>query len=242
MPEAGPILDYASPRRRGKLRLPARSRIWWHVDEQSRAVTITESLGGKQEAFFALLFAAFIVVVLGFGAFDQASRLRKHPGEWPMTALLCGLWLAEVIVMILVIDQTWRKTIIRATFDQFTFRSRSPLRRRTMAWHAREVADVRLGRTQDAPDAAQLGEIEIMIVDQPGLKLFTDHLYKDLESVAQAILYGLGRLDSPPAVDPSPRFNVPPGPIIPPPRVPDDQTFDRLVDRHREMRERHPHA
>src|SRR5437867_2708214 len=149
MSEAGPILDYASPRRRGKLRLPARSRIWWHVDEQSRAVTITESLGGKQEAIFALLFAAFIVIVLAIAALSQASRLRKHPEEWPIVALLCGLWLAEVIVMILVIDQTWAKTIIRATSDQFIFRSRSPLRRRTMAWHGREVAGVRLGRTPD---------------------------------------------------------------------------------------------
>ena len=67
--------------------------------------------------------------------------------------------------------------------------------------------------------------------DQPVVKLFTDHLDRTLQPVAQMIRFSLGHGAAAPVM---PLMSPDPIRIA----LPDEKTFDRLVDVHRAMRSR----
>jgi hypothetical protein len=223
------ILDYASPRPRGKLRLPARSLIRWEIDPQTQAATITATLAGKENAIAGLCFGFFTFLVISTCATVEFTALRRYPEAWPFAALCAAVAITELVLMILIVDQTWAKTTLEATRDHLRFITRSPLRRREMSWHEGEVLSVRLESTQEVPDAAPLGQIQIATDRGMSLTLFVDHLHRDLLPVTQAIHYGLGRTPTPPAPDHQAAAVVPNA-------EPNEETFNRLVDVHRQMR------
>jgi hypothetical protein len=98
-------------------------------------------------------------------------------------------------------------------------------------WPIDAVTEVCIIRTQDVPDGAPLAEVVIHFVDQPVVKLFTDHLDRTLQPVAQMIRFGLGHSAAAPAM---PLMSPEPASVPPP----DEKTFDRLVNVHRAMRSR----
>jgi hypothetical protein len=230
MPAPEFILDYASPRPRGKLRLPARSLIRWELDPGG-GTTITETLAGKSNAIGALIFGGFTTLLISIAAIAQAMLIPKFSQAWPWFIVCASVAICEMLVMVLVIDQTWAKTILRATREQLSFVTRSPLRRNSLSWHPDEVMFVRIESTQNQPDAAPLGQVQILTNRPPSLTLFVDHLHRDLVNIPDVILYGIGRIETPPAVEDVPQMQ----PVV---VEPDERTFDRLMDVHRNMRRR----
>lgn len=72
--DAGSILDYASPRQWGKVRLPSQSRF--EVHSEADGVIVREWLEAKASAFLAMAIAVFTFVTM----FVAASATRRY--EW----------------------------------------------------------------------------------------------------------------------------------------------------------------
>jgi hypothetical protein len=186
------ILDYASPRPRGKLRLPANSDL--SMRAIAGGVEILETLKGKASAYGALGFGAFVLWPLSATLYEtwRLALRREQFGEWLFCALVICMMLALLVTMILVVNETWRKTIARADAEGLSVHFRALLRRRDYRWPRQYVGDVRVVATQDSTDAPPLGEIEIHLVDQPLIKLFTDHLRPKLVEIARVMREALG--------------------------------------------------
>lgn len=223
------VLDYASPRPRGRLRLPSRSLIRWELNPDDNSTTIVETLAGKQSAIGPLIFGALTLLMITGGSINEALQMRRHPDDTPWFVICATIALVELVVMALVIDQTWAKTIIRASREGLLFHTRSPFRRREFSWREDEIVSVQFESTQDQRDAAPLGKIRIVTTRPPSLTIFADHLHRDLAHVAAVILYGLGRGDALPLPEQGPAATVPQA-------EPDEATFQRLLTVHNKMR------
>src|SRR3954468_13625770 len=87
--EPSPILDYASPRPRRKLRLPAKSVLDVRVDPDGLGITIVERLAGIPEAVAGILFAVFVLLVVGLTSFlSLRAQWVKHHGIDPPGVIL----------------------------------------------------------------------------------------------------------------------------------------------------------
>jgi hypothetical protein len=109
----GAILDCISPRQpKGRVRLPARSRRT--LSHHSGSVTLIERLTGKVEAIAALILGLFVLVCVEWMATTQFRNLREG------SIVLWILWLAEAILIPLVINSTWCRTTLTASADKPT--------------------------------------------------------------------------------------------------------------------------
>jgi hypothetical protein len=199
MPEppmrGGPILDYSSPRPRGRVRLPSRSRI--EITPEPDGVIIHEWLAAKGQAIFAMAFTAVCIATMiltnflsTYGGFNR----RWAVDQWTIFfgALVVLVLIAGVVVTAIVINNTWRHTFLEARRDNLILRFSAPLGGERFEWNASEVQEIRLGATTKPNDVNHLGEIEIRIEARPLVKLFTDHAYRDLDRVAAAVQQALG--------------------------------------------------
>ena len=77
----------------------------------------------------------------------------------------------------LVIQQSWRETVLRVGDGQMRLMMGGPLARRRWSWRLEQVLAVRVIATQVREDdgAPVLGEVEILAEGSPPLRLFTDH-------------------------------------------------------------------
>ena len=108
------ILDYASPRRRGGMRLPVESQIQITYDRDS--TTVSESLKGRNSAIVAIIFAVFVLSVLLNSIVSELMLWRSHPAGGPeVSILLSVLWCTEATLGIFVLDRTYRRTVIRVS-------------------------------------------------------------------------------------------------------------------------------
>src|SRR4051812_36519205 len=105
---SAPIIDYASPASRSSLRLPARSEIRWSY-EPGGALRIVQVLTGREGAFIALLFAAFTLVVMATAAYSMLPKWHRNVGPIAVIFLLMA---AEASIGMLVVNSTWRKTVL----------------------------------------------------------------------------------------------------------------------------------
>jgi hypothetical protein len=173
------ILDYASPRKRGRLRLPSRSVLDVVRDEPGRVLVI-EKLKGKGEAIGAIAFALFMLVYMAALMWAQ----WKYGAQW----VLGPFWIIEAILIVLVVHQTWRKTTFSATGDQIRLNFRSPIWRRAFAWRASDVIDVASVVTGDSRRSRRaVAELRVRFVDGRELRLFTDHPQGEIDELAAAI-------------------------------------------------------
>src|SRR3954454_13649736 len=75
------ILDYASPRPQGRVRLPSRSRL--DVVRDRHEVTITETLSGKDSALFGVAVAVVTLAVLPAVMYALGAALaRRRQIDW----------------------------------------------------------------------------------------------------------------------------------------------------------------
>lgn len=195
-PGAGPVLDYASPRPRGKVRLPSQSRIELRPDRDG--VIVHEWLAAKGQAVFAIVFAgASLALLASVYVIQESPHWKADFTDAPVAAgiavlLLLGLIGSGIVVLLRVINNTWRSTTLEARAEGLMLTFRAPSGQQRYEWNAAEVEEIRLESTTRPTDRNQLSEIQIRLAARPLVKLFTDHATRDLEPIAGAIRQAIG--------------------------------------------------
>jgi hypothetical protein len=193
--QVGPVLDYASPRVRGKIRLPSKSRVEMTLERDE--VIVHEWLQAKIAPLIAITIAAFTLLILPATFIEQFFTYRRmYLGDPVGTALtaamVLGVFVSETVLMLLVINNTWRRTTLEARRDSLLLQFTSPFKQQRYEWGASDVEDIRLEITTKESDLNRLGEIEIHIAAQPVAKLFTDHAALELEPIINALRRAIG--------------------------------------------------
>jgi hypothetical protein len=225
LPEQQFILDYASPRPRGRVRLPAESRIEIQGDRDS--TTIIESLKGKETAIAAIIFAVFVLMVLLVAIVAEwPTMVRQHRDALVLPVTLCVLWIAEATVGVLVLDQTYRTTILRVRDGELALIFRGLFSRtKEHHWPIGEIGELRVETTQSGPGIEPLAELQIRPARDVSVHLFTDHREMEVQHIAGVITRAL-----------SGEHNIPfssQSIIV----TPDEATFNRLLSTKRLLRE-----
>ena len=197
LPTAGPILDYASPRQRGKLRLPSQSVL--EVRQDEAGVTVTETLSGRGGAVGAIVFAVMTLLMLGGTGVAQLRQSRSFEADGVTVAFIAIVWLSELAVLLVVINNTWRRTVLSVGAGSFALHFLAPFSRREYAWPLERMEDVRVVRTSESSPLrtwgapAPLGELLLLPVGERAVALFTDHREGELHGIAQALRAALQR-------------------------------------------------
>lgn len=168
------ILDYAGPRKRSRFRLASRSLLESRVTADGGAV-VREWLAGQQQALAAVVATG---LMLGASVAVLASEWRRTP--LGVLAVPGGLIAAALALIPVVVQQSWRQTVLRAWDGTLRLSMGGPLARRTFAWRFDEVDAVRVIVTQSQAGASVLAEIEILAARTPPIRLFTDHPEREL--------------------------------------------------------------
>ena len=233
--ESAAILDYAGPRKRSVLRLPAVSRL--DAVGTGDRVTVTESLAGQHGAVGALVFGTIVLAIVlvsgGINAYDFHHHRWHHD---PLLDLIPACLMASALLACMagVLQQTWRRTILSAEYDELRLAFLSPFRRRRYRWTAAQIADVVVVLTANLETAAPLGEVLITRVAGGEIRLFTDHAAGRLGPIARAVHDALREGRATPLPGDAPAVPAPADDLLP--RA--EQTAGRLVDLHRSMRDR----
>lgn len=182
-PPVSPILDYASPGLKKQLRLPSRSILT--VRTGPAHLRVEEELAAKTGAVVAMGFAVFVLLWL----------------PAPMYSVKAGLfvfgpfWLLELILLVRVAHDTWRKTILDVTPTGIRLTFRSPFRQQDHAWPAERVTSVTAFATETRPSPA-VGFLDIRIVASPHVELFRGHEYDQLAFIATGAHHVLSATDA----------------------------------------------
>lgn len=188
--DAGSILDYASPRQWGKVRLPSQSRFEVHTE--SDGLTVNEWLEAKASAFIAMAIAVFTFVAMIVAA-CSSLRYRMPPEDRvSMMAMPAIVGATEIVVFLLVVNNTWRRTRLEARRDSMLLTFTAPFGTRRYEWDASRIEDIRIRPTTTAEHRNSLGELEIRISDHSMVKLFTDHSAAELHDLAGRLREAVG--------------------------------------------------
>ena len=212
MTDPQPILDYASPRPRSKLRLPARSQL--DVDLRSAGtLVVTERLVAKRGAIGAIAFA-LVTMVLLVGVTttsrlprgrDLAMGLAGARHEALVLLAIFAVLAIGIVVMLRVIHETWRRTELRADGVDLVVRFASPFGGKQHAWPARAVESVQ-AVAGAPPHVDHLAELRIHVAGGQLVHLFTDHPRVGIENLATEVGRALAgadaRVTSPAAAQP----------------------------------------
>src|SRR5438067_2322708 len=234
MTDPSPILDYASPRPRRKLRLPARSVLDVRVDPDGMGMMIVEKLAGIPQALVGIVFAVFVLLVVGMTSFlSLRTQWVKHHGIDPPGVILAVLWVVELILLFIVIERTWLRTILTARDRRVILKFISPFNTREHRWPFEEVADLDVVATQEAIGMYALAELRFRATDDVPVHLFTDHRADEVVYIRMLLARVLAQE---PAV-PAPLAASAAAPLAPP-APPDGRTVSRLVDVRKTLRQR----
>jgi hypothetical protein len=171
------IIDYASPRPRSKLRLPSLSRIVCQVEEDR--LIVVEKLEARGVAIGGICFALFMLGYLGVFVIYTSDKMTR-----PLVGLF---WLIEAVLMVLVIHETWRKTVLNVTATDMRLAFTSPVYRKEYRWEVGAVVTVVGTVTANAGTADPLAELRIQIVDGQDVRLFTDHYVVQIDDLTKAV-------------------------------------------------------
>jgi hypothetical protein len=189
------ILDYASPRPRGRYRLPSVSRL--EVQRDRDGLIVTEELRGKGHSIGAMgvgLFALFALpasLSLDVPNLPYLWRclhhLSAHEDLEFEIAVLGAFWLAIAIVMLLVANNTWRKAILEARDGSMTLTFSSPFHRQVHHWPVEQILELGVDRTLEPGFIDP--RVELLLRAHGGrlIHLFADHGEAELESIAAAL-------------------------------------------------------
>jgi hypothetical protein len=219
------ILDYASPRPRGRVRLPAESHIEIQADRDS--TTVTESLKGRSTAIAAIGFAIFVLIVLLCVIVSLVQDWYVHPGNGLVEPVFMSIvWLAEATLGVFVLDQTYRRTVLRVRDGELTLIFSALFSRtRQHCWPIEEIGELRVELTQSGPDAASLAELQIRPAHDVCVHLFTDHRELDVQHIAAVIVNALNGEHELPAAR-EPKISAP-----------DEAVFNLLLKKTRALRQ-----
>jgi predicted enzyme related to lactoylglutathione lyase len=175
------ILDYASPRKRSRLRLPARSILTCGVSPDQ--ILLIERLSGQGAALGAIGFACFTMLFTA-GMSLTGSFGPMHRADY---ALPASLALLEIVVMLLLIHQTWRQTQLLVRYDQLQLTFSSPFYRRHYQWTSADIADMLLVHTANTQSEMPLAELMITRCMGGEIRLFTDHHAHEIDRLVHIL-------------------------------------------------------
>lgn len=189
------ILDYAGPRPRGRLRLPSQSLL--AVDRDPDGLTVTQTLRGKGTAYLAMaagLFCVFVppIVAISQAAYPATLPARLFTGQFDSDGVvgLCyalAIAVAEAVVLILVANNTWRKTILRARDGEVTLLFSSLFHRRAYRWPFDRILEVGVDRTMQPGYLDPRVELVLRAHGGEHVHLFADHPEATLEAIVAAL-------------------------------------------------------
>jgi hypothetical protein len=180
----GPILDYASPRPNTINRLPAQSIL--AIRRTDEGAEIVETLSGKGEAIGAIVFAGFVILWINI----QAELLWKSYTGEAIFLNVTGAVMAGLIV--LVINNTWRKTSLISRPGALSLTFKSIFQTRHFAWSDEQIQSVAVFALADRKTGRLLHELRLLTWTDSGARLFTGHSSVELKVVVNA----LGKTDS----------------------------------------------
>ena len=169
------ILDYASPRPHGRVRLPAASVI--DILRDGDKTTVLEQLAGKSNAIFSMIFAGVCLAAMTASAWPRNSR--------DLGGLVCisPVLLAGVGVALLVAHNTWRKTFLVFDREKISLRMTSPFTSRGYEWPIGNVVDAQVATNEKLLGA----ELVVPMSHGTTLRLFGGHPARELIAIAQEI-------------------------------------------------------
>jgi hypothetical protein len=161
-----------------RFRLPANSILSVKVDRDE--IVIRETLQGRSGAVRAIVFACFtIFAMVAASAFPKGYR-KMEP---VVLIIVIGMVLSELTVMLLVIHQTWRTTLLTVRFEEMLLAFSSPLHRKNYRWTGSDIADILLIETANNQTRQALAELCITRSLGGEIHLFTDHPAKEIQSL-----------------------------------------------------------
>jgi hypothetical protein len=196
-------------------------------------IVISETLQGREGAVGAIIFSCFTLLVLAGTVVEPNGFRRMGPIG---LAIPGGLALSELTVMLLVIHQTWRRTLLTVRFEEMLLAFSSPMYRKRYRWTGNDIADMLLVQTANNDTPRALAELCITRCVGGEIHLFTDHPLPEIKSLLELLppmfREGRGVPMNPVAVVPTPE--------VPPidPWTGAVKTSGSLVEFHREMRKR----
>jgi thiamine-phosphate pyrophosphorylase len=179
-----PILDYASPRKRVKLRLAANSIL--DCRYETDRVSVVETLKGRDGAIGAIIFACVVLLIMAAMLSSSDLSDRRHRDYVP-TVLLSVFWLIEASLIFVVIHQTWRKTVLTVTEEAVELLFGSPFRRTLHEWPGVDVYEVLTPVTANEGLPNALAELRINLASGGEIHLFTDHPLNEIVRIAQGL-------------------------------------------------------
>jgi hypothetical protein len=169
---------------RSTLRLAAKSEL--HITPAPQRLLVRETLAGRESAIAALTFAAIVMIVMAMVQVDMARKWRRN-----LQPMLFGaaMMVAEAVVAAMVINQTWRRTVLEVTPQELRLTFAAPFARTTrLRWPAEQVADLRLIDSALPGHAMQaMAELELLMWSGPPVRLFTGHPHNQLLYLVQQI-------------------------------------------------------
>ena len=118
---------------------------------------------------------------------------RMSASECVLEAIVPGVvGIAEIIVLLLVINNTWRQTVFEARRDSLLLTFTAPFGKNRYEWGASQVEDIRVELTTGAQHRNSLGELEVHLAGLPLVKLFSDHPASELQDLARRLRPAIG--------------------------------------------------
>jgi hypothetical protein len=200
MPEPTDILDYASPRPHGRYRLPSVSRLDVRCDGDG--LVVVETLRGKGRAIFAMVlgvatlftipYSVALIVPSGGALWRDFQNPDSRGPTLFWTAFMGGLWLADAIVLTLVFNNTWRKTILEARDGTVALTFQSPLGKKVHRWPFEQILELGVDRTLEVQFIDPRFELLLRSHGGQLIHLFADHKEEELERIAAALKEKMG--------------------------------------------------
>jgi hypothetical protein len=159
-------------------------------------VRIVERLSGRSGAITAIVFGIVIACLAALTTVRQVQWVRHHrhhADDYIGVAFVAAFALAEALLVVLVIHQTWRRTTLTADPHRVTLEFLGPFMptwRRE--WATGEMGDIVPVTTKPNTGAQpRLCELQLR---PPGMviSLFTDHLASELEPLAGDLNRAIG--------------------------------------------------
>jgi hypothetical protein len=118
---------------------------------------------------------------------------KRHPrnADGPFWVVQIGLptvlWVAELVVMLMVINSTWRKTILQARDGMISLAFLGPLKSKRYEWPLREIVELHVDRQMELGFLNPKLDLVFRAFGGPTVRLFTDHHERDLEEIRAAL-------------------------------------------------------
>jgi hypothetical protein len=177
------------------LRLPSQSLL--HVAIDRDGVAVTQTLRGKGTAYLAMTAGLFCTVVPPIVAASQArdpQAVLQHlfTGRFDTEGVVDMCWglavsVAEAVVLVLVANNTWRKTVLLARDGELSVRFSSLFHRREHHWPFDRILEAGVDRTLEPGYRDPRVELVLRAHGGEHVHLFADHPEAKIESIASAL-------------------------------------------------------